>query len=76
MHGRLGVHESTIMKIGGWRTRSVFDRYNIVDENHLADAATRLEAKREQLEHKSKETNDPETEEKEFGHSRTRKAAS
>jgi hypothetical protein len=27
---RLGVHEKTIMKIGGWKTRSVFDRYTIM----------------------------------------------
>jgi hypothetical protein len=42
---RLGVGETTIMKIGGWETRSVFDRYNIVDESDLADAAERLNQK-------------------------------
>jgi hypothetical protein len=42
---RLGVHEKTIMKIGGWKTRSVFDRYNIVDEKDLADAAAKLDQK-------------------------------
>ncbi|MGA2923078.1 MAG: hypothetical protein ABSE28_18380 [Candidatus Sulfotelmatobacter sp.] len=42
---RLGVHEKTIMKIGGWKTRSVFDRYNIVDEKDLADAAAKLNQK-------------------------------
>jgi hypothetical protein len=41
----LGVHEKTIMKIGGWKTRSVFDRYNIVDEKDLADAAAKLDQK-------------------------------
>ena len=43
---RLGVAEGVIMKMGGWRTRSVFDRYNIVDESDLADAARRLDEKR------------------------------
>jgi hypothetical protein len=41
----LGVHEKTIMKIGGWKTRSVFDRYNIVNEKDLADAAAKLDQK-------------------------------
>jgi integrase len=44
---RLGVSEGVIMKIGGWRTRAVFERYNIVDEADLADAARRLDEKRE-----------------------------
>jgi integrase len=46
---RLGVSEGVIMKIGGWRTRSVFDRYNIIDESDLADAARRLDDKRAAL---------------------------
>lgn len=45
---RLGVHEKTIMQIGGWKTRSVFDRYNIVDEKDLADAAAKLDRKAQQ----------------------------
>jgi integrase len=43
---RLGVSEGVIMKIGGWRTRSIFDRYNIIDDADLADAASRLDQKR------------------------------
>lgn len=53
---RLGVHEKTIMKIGGWKTRSVFDRYNIVDEKDLADAAAKLDRKAQQRKRHSKDT--------------------
>jgi hypothetical protein len=56
----LGVHEKTIMKIGGWKTRSVFDRYNIVDESDLADAAARLDRKGQQAKRHSKDTVVPE----------------
>jgi hypothetical protein len=52
----LGVHEKTIMKIGGWKTRSVFDRYNIVDEKDLAEAATKLDRKAQQRKRHSKGT--------------------
>ena len=36
---RAGVPESVIMRMGGWKTRSMFERYCIVDERDLADAA-------------------------------------
>jgi integrase len=36
--------ESVIMKIGGWRTREIFDRYNIVDESDTAEAMLALQA--------------------------------
>jgi hypothetical protein len=30
---RVGVSEGEIMRLCGWETRSMFDRYNIIDEN-------------------------------------------
>jgi integrase len=33
-----GVSRKTLMEIAGWTTESVFNRYNIVDEDQMADA--------------------------------------
>jgi len=41
---RAGVREDVIQRIGGWKTASMFKRYNIVDERDLADAGERLSA--------------------------------
>jgi hypothetical protein len=37
------VPETVIMKIGGWRTRSVFERYAIISRNDIADAMLLLQ---------------------------------
>ena len=46
---RAGVPEATVMRIGGWKTRAVFDRYNIVSTRDLHDDAAKLERHHDEL---------------------------
>lgn len=38
---RAGVSEGEVIKLCGWQTRAMFDRYNIIDEEDLARAVAR-----------------------------------
>jgi integrase len=40
---RYGIGEGVVMKIGGWKTRSVFGRYNIVSEADITEVARKIE---------------------------------
>ena len=42
---RLGIAENVAMKIGGWKTPSVFRRYDIVSEDDLIEASRKIEQK-------------------------------
>ena len=54
---RAGVSEGEVMKLCGWETRAMFDRYNIIDEADLAAAV----AKRFAPNGKQRQTNEAST---------------
>ncbi len=47
---RAGVAEGIVMKIGGWRTRSVFERYAIVSRSDMNDAILKLQESENRVE--------------------------
>ena len=40
---RAGIPENVIMKITGWKTNSMFRRYDIIDGRNLKEAARKME---------------------------------
>jgi hypothetical protein len=45
---RARISETVIMKIGGWRTRSVFERYALVSRGDIVDAIRKLQINRQE----------------------------
>jgi integrase len=43
---RAGVHERVVMSVNGWKTRAVFDRYNITSTRDAQEALEKTEAYR------------------------------
>jgi hypothetical protein len=52
---RAGIAEGVIMKIGGWKTRSVFERYAIVSRTDIVDAMRMLQQAEKAIADKAKE---------------------
>ena len=48
-----GIPEKVVMQIGGWKTRAVFDRYNIVRSADLKRAAGLMDEYHERMESKT-----------------------
>ena len=70
---RAGVAEGVIMKIGGWKTRSVFERYAIVSQSDIRDAMAKLEAGQQR--DNAEATHEQKSAEEQFGQSLDRFAA-
>lgn len=63
---RAGVAEGVIMRIGGWKTRSVFERYNIITQSDIKDAMTKLQTSEKEL--KQQQEEQQQEREPNFGH--------
>jgi integrase len=68
---RAGVAEGIIMKIGGWRTRSVFERYAIVSRSDMSDAILKLQESENRVEKERLQTEEQQAEIRaQIGHNR------